>query len=151
MPGSTTDLFTNIIMGFFSLLVFASVILTIVSVWRVFEKADRPGWYALIPVWNIYQLVKIAGLSGLSMLLLLIPVVNLIYAIILNIRVAQAFGQSAGFGVGLSLFGVVFWPLLGFGPAEYLPHQREASADRDAGPYRNEDGDWVEEVPLSEW
>lgn len=130
------------------------------SVWTVMEKAGRPGWYALIPFWNIYQFVKIAGMPGASMLLLFIPIVNLFYAVGLNMRLARSFGQSQGFGIGMALFGFLFWPLLAFGDAEYQGHDHEPP-HRDRGrsfedrnqskAYQNEDGDWVEEVPLSDW
>jgi hypothetical protein len=32
---------------------------------------------------------------------------------------AKSFGKGAGFGIGLALLGIIFWPILGFGSAEY--------------------------------
>lgn len=141
------------------LLLFIGFWLTMLaSVWTVMEKAGRPGWYALIPFWNIYQFVKIAGMRGSSMFLLLIPIVNLFYAVGLNMRIARSFGQSQGFGFGMALFGFLFWPLLAFGPSEYQGNDHEPPQgprsfdDRDENKsYKNEDGEWVEEVPLSDW
>lgn len=130
------------------------IVMMLASIWTVFEKAGRPGWYSLIPVWNIYQMVKIAGMAGASMFLLFIPIVNLFYAFGLNMRLAKSFGQSQGFGIGLTLFGLMFWPLLAFGPAEYEGHDeppRMRGPEPQDRPYQNEDGDWVEEIPLNEW
>lgn len=130
------------------------------SVWTVMEKAGRPGWYIIPPFWNLYQWVKIGGMRGYSLLLLLIPIVNLFYWFGVNMRIAKSFDQSPGFGVGLTLFPFLFLPLLAFGNAEYQGHDHEPT-HRDRGrnfedrnqskTYQNEDGDWVEEVPLSDW
>jgi hypothetical protein len=51
--------------------------------------------------------------------LLLIPFVNFIVAIILSIDLAKSFGKGVGFGLGLALLGFIFWPILGFGSAQY--------------------------------
>ncbi len=144
------------LIGTFMLLLITGFALFVLGAcWRVFEKADRPGWYALIPFWNVYQMVKIAGMSGWSMLLLLIPFVNLFFLVGLSIRIAHSFGQSSGFGIGLALLGFIFWPILGYGDAQY---QRNGSSKNEVGQtppanksHQNDQGDWVEEVPLDEW
>jgi hypothetical protein len=51
--------------------------------------------------------------------LMLIPFVNFIILIILCIDTAKSFGKGAGFGIGLALLGIIFWPILGFGSAQY--------------------------------
>jgi hypothetical protein len=48
-----------------------------------------------------------------------IPFVNLIIWIILCIDVAKSFGKGAGFGIGLLLLPIIFFPILGFGNAQY--------------------------------
>jgi hypothetical protein len=35
--------------------------------------------------------------------------------------VARNFGKGAGFGIGLALLGFIFFPILGFGDAQYRP------------------------------
>ena len=64
-------------------------------------------------------LLEIAGKPIWWILLLFIPVVNLVISILVCIAVAQKFGKSSGFGVGLALLGFVFYPILGFGDAKY--------------------------------
>ena len=86
----------------------------------VFRKAGLPGWAALVPGYNIYVLVVGVGrLSLLWFVLLWIPVVNIIAAILVNVEVAKRFGRSETFGLGLAVFGFVFYPVLGFGNARY--------------------------------
>jgi hypothetical protein len=86
----------------------------------VFQKAGQSRWAALIPGYNIYVLVvRVAGLSPLWCLLLLIPPVNLVAAIVVNVEVARRFGRTEAFGVGMSVFGFILYPWIGFGSAEY--------------------------------
>jgi hypothetical protein len=51
--------------------------------------------------------------------LFLIPLANLIVAILTFIDLAKVFGKGAGFGIGLALLGFIFFPILGFGDAQY--------------------------------
>jgi hypothetical protein len=91
----------------------------IVAMWKVFTKAGQPGWASIIPIYNLYVWCKIVGRPGWWIILLLIPFVNFIIGIILSIDLAKSFGKGAGFGIGLALLGVIFWPILGFGSAQY--------------------------------
>jgi len=52
-------------------------------------------------------------------LLFLVPLVNLVIAIMVNISVAEKFGKGVGFGIGLSFLGFIFYPWLGFSDATY--------------------------------
>jgi hypothetical protein len=94
-------------------------LLMIVAMWKVFTKAGQPGWASIIPIYNLYIWCKIVGRPSWWILLMLIPFVNFIILIILCIDTAKSFGKGAGFGIGLALLGVIFWPILGFGSAQY--------------------------------
>ena len=98
---------------------FAVIILLIAAMWKVFSKAGQPGWAAIIPIYNIYVICKVAGRPGWWLLLMLIPFVNFIILIILSIDIAKSFGKGAGFGLGMAFLGFIFWPILGFGSAQY--------------------------------
>lgn len=97
----------------------------IAGVWKTFVKAGYPGWAALIPIYNFYILLKIAGKPAWWLLLMFVPLVNLVIAFMVAIAVAKSFGKGTGFGIGLTLIGFIFYPILGFGDAVY---QREAAA-----------------------
>lgn len=98
----------------------AVVIFLIAAMWKVFVKAGQPGWAAIIPIYNIYIMTKIGGKPGWWTILCLIPFVNLIFIIWLYNMISKSFGKDEGFTVGLVLLGIIFWPILGFGPAKYL-------------------------------
>jgi uncharacterized membrane protein YhaH (DUF805 family) len=97
----------------------AILVVVIAGVWKAFEKAGAPGWAAIIPIYNYYVMVKMAGKEGWWVILLFIPLVNLVVVFIVMIEIAKNFGKSTGFGVGMVLLSVVFWPILGFGDAEW--------------------------------
>lgn len=102
-----------------SLIYLAIVIGVIAGIWKTFVKAGKPGWAAIIPIYNLIVLLEIAKKPIWWFLLMLIPIVNFIIAIIVMIEVAKAFGKGTGFGLGLAFLGFIFFPILGFGDAEY--------------------------------
>ena len=110
------DDFGNILLILFAI---ALGLFWIVSMWRVFEKAGRPGWGIFIPIYNIYLLLLIAGRPGWWIILYFIPLVNFVIGIIVAIDIAKNFGKEAIFGVGLFFFGFIFYPILAFGSANY--------------------------------
>jgi len=93
------------------------MVIVIAGVWKMFEKAGAQGWMAIIPILNVYVLVRMAGKDGWWVLLMFIPIVNIFIAFIVSIEVAHRFDRSTGFGVGLVLLGFIFAPMLGFGDA----------------------------------
>jgi hypothetical protein len=111
--------------------------------WKVFTKAGRPGWAAIVPFYNVYVLLEIAGRPGwwlvfylLAAFVFFIPPVSggilLVLGIIVGIDVARKFGKGAGFGVGLGVLPAIFYPILGWGSAQY---QDAAGASGAAGGY----------------
>jgi uncharacterized protein DUF5684 len=99
----------------------ALMVAVIVGCWKVLEKAGQPGWGVLIPIFNAYLLIKVARRPGWWLLLLFVPLVNVIVAIIITIDVAKNFGKGIGFALGLIFLGFIFYPILGFGDAQYRP------------------------------
>jgi hypothetical protein len=86
----------------------------------VFPKAGRSRWAALVPLYNIYVLVVgVARLSLLWYVLVLIPVVQIVAVLLVNLEIARRFGKSEAFGLGLALLGFIFYPILGFGSDQY--------------------------------
>ena len=52
-----------------------SLVLTVVFIasnWRVFSKAGEPGWAAIVPIYNILVLLRIAGKPAWWIILLII-------------------------------------------------------------------------------
>lgn len=112
----------------FFLLACTVAVIMIASMWKVFVKAGKPGWAAIIPIYILLILLEIAGRPGWWFLLFLVPVLNFVMAIIVYLDLAKSFGKGAGFAVGLLLLSFVFWPILGFGDAKYLGPAAASSA-----------------------
>lgn len=92
----------------------------IVAGWKVFVKAGQPGWGVLIPIYNLYLWIQIAGKPGWWLLLYLVPIANIVVAILVALGVAKAFGKSGAFGFFLlCLFSFIGIPILGYGSAVY--------------------------------
>ena len=103
------------------IIILAIIVFQIAAWWRVFEKAGKPGWAAIIPIYNIVVLIQIAGKPVWWIILCLIPIVNIIVLLLISIGVAKNFGKGTLFGLGLLLLGFIFYPILGFGDDQYQP------------------------------
>ncbi len=110
------DFSIGIVGGIFFL---AIIIFYFASVWIIFEKAGKPGWAAIIPIYNMIVLLEIIGKPLWWIILMFIPFVNLIILILVYIELAQRFGKSTLFGLGLVFLSFIFIPLLAFGDARY--------------------------------
>jgi hypothetical protein len=98
----------------------AFIVFAIVAMWKVFTKAGQPGWAAIIPIYNIYVWLKVAGRPGWWLILFLIPIVNIVMALIVSIDIAKSFAKDTVFGVvGLWLFSIIGYAILAFGGAQY--------------------------------
>lgn len=90
-----------------------------VGMWKLFEKAGKPGWAGIIPIYNLIVLLEIVGRPIWWIVLFLIPCLNIVACILVGIDVAKSFGKDTGYGVGLGLLPFIFYPLLGFSDARY--------------------------------
>ncbi len=109
-----------------SLIWLAIVVAAVAGIWKTFTKAGKPGWAAIIPVYNLIVMLEMAGKPLWWIILFFIPIVNIVFAFLLNIALAKTFGKGAGFGVGLTLLGFIFFPILGFSDAQYQGPQPAA-------------------------
>ncbi len=55
----------------------------IYCMWRIFVKAGKPGWAAIIPIYNVLVELEILGRPWWWLLLMLVPVVNFVIGIII--------------------------------------------------------------------
>ncbi len=102
-----------------SVVYLAIAVLVIAGFWKTFSKAGEPGWAAIIPIFNTYIMLKIAGRPWWWLILLIIPIVSFVVWIVASVDIAKSFGKGTGFGIGLALLPFIFFPVLGFGDAQY--------------------------------
>lgn len=110
---SSSGLFSGLaIMGTGSMIVsFCISILSVITLWIIFNKCGKPGWASIVPIWNLWVLFEITDLPGW---LSLLPVANIIGALVASFRLSKVFGKGAGFGLGLIFFNTIFMCILAF-------------------------------------
>ena len=112
------------------------IVLGIVGMWKIFEKAGEAGWKAIIPIYNTYIFCKIIKINFWILVLLvplvlgfisgLVPALSILselYVLGLStwmmIRLGKSFGKSTGFIVGLVLLTIIFELILAFDDSKY--------------------------------
>lgn len=75
------------------LLYIALCVIYTVSFYKIFAKAGRKSWEALIPGYNIYVWIKICEKPWWWTLLFLFPGVNILMICVMNVNTAIVFGQ----------------------------------------------------------
>lgn len=117
-------------------------VISIIPMWRLFEKAGQPGWQAIIPVYSSYMLYKISWKPSMFFITLILGIVAsillqlndymalvviggiiniavMVLGIIFNHKISKSFGHGAGFTVGLIFLSLIFLYILAFGSSEY--------------------------------
>ena len=110
--------------GFFLVwlvIILAVAVFAIIVQWKIFTKAGKPGWAAIVPVYNVIVLLDIIGYKWYYVFCLClgaIPIVGsialLLFGITMNIKLAKSFGKDVGFGIGLLFLSLIFQSILAF-------------------------------------
>lgn len=122
---------------FFLFFLFISIIISaliIVSQWKIFKKARRNGWEAIIPFYNSYVLFEISGYPGWYIFLGFIPFIGSIILLVLQIMaylsLSKKFHKNEVFGILMVFFPYICYPILAFSDVTYdekLGTQRNTS------------------------
>ena len=112
------------IIGFFTQLLTVTILYLItnliISHWIIYEKAGKKGWASIIPIYNIIVFLEIVKKPIWWTFLLIIPFINIFFAIWITNLLAKRFGKDEGYTIGLILLPFIFYPLIGFSDAEYI-------------------------------
>ncbi len=108
------------IFAIFSILGLVVAVIMVASMWKVFKKAGKPGWAAIIPIYNLIVMLEIARKPTWWVFGIFIPFVNMITSIMVTYEFAKAFGKDVGFTVGLIVLPFIFYPMLAFGKSTYI-------------------------------
>lgn len=121
--------FSDIIGAEYTTFGIITLVINLVAWWALFNKAGLPGWYGIVPIFNLIYLVKVAtGGSGWGAVLFFVPVVNVFYAIYVLWQLGKAFGKSSLFCLGLVLIQSIFILILAFGKSQYIGPKGEPTA-----------------------
>lgn len=101
----------------------------LISMWKVFTKAGKPGWACIVPFYNYYVMVEIGKKPTWWFGMMFVPFANIVFMIMILNGISKSFGKSEGFTVGLVLLPYVFYAILAFGDAKYLYAEKELKGD----------------------
>lgn len=119
------------------LFVLVIYLISVIGLWKVFTKSGKPGWPALIPIYNTYTICKITGINAWWLLIVcvgcpiigMIPVfgpflssaISIYFSVILYHSLSKSFGnEGVGFTIGLLILQPIFLIVLGFGNYKYV-------------------------------
>ena len=106
----------------YSVVIIAVSVVLIISLWKLFVKAGKPGWASLIPVYNFWVMAEITTNNNIMwFIFIFIPFLNFASYIVMLLGFAKTFGKSTGFGILTIFFNIITLPILAFGKAEYDP------------------------------
>jgi len=99
-----------------SLVIFLAItFVVIISFYKLFEKAGKPGWAAIVPIYNFIVMLEIAKKPIWWIVLLIVPIVNFIILILVLISFLKAYGKEGIVDILLALFvGVIYFPMIAF-------------------------------------
>jgi Family of unknown function (DUF5684) len=98
----------------------AVMVFYLASMGKIYTKAGQPGWAAIIPIYNVVVLHQMVGKPVWWVVLYLVPIVNIVIAIIVTHALSLSFGKGVGFTLGLIFLGIIFYPVLAWSDAQYL-------------------------------
>ena len=107
----------------------AYIVLLIVSWWRIYTKAGRPGWANLIPVYGAIEFFNVAWGNGAYFLFMLLPVINVLVFIITIQKLSESFGRGIGYTLGMFLLPGIFIPILGLGKDKHIRYEAQKALE----------------------
>lgn len=100
------------------------VVFKIIIRWRIFSKAKKHRWAAIVPIYNEVIYFKVCKMSTWFILLNLIPILGNIAYVIVKIvskfKLSNAFGKGFLFGLGLWLLNPIFELILAIEKNTYI-------------------------------
>jgi hypothetical protein len=102
-------------------------IVGIVAMWVLFAKAGKPGWAAIIPIYNVIVFLQIINRPWWWILLILIPIVDVVILIIMIFDLGKSFGKGGAWSFFLLLvLSIIGYLILAFGKSQYKKIERKA-------------------------
>ena len=96
------------------------LVFSLISLAKIFKKANRSGISAIIPIYNIIVLLEITNYTKWYILLYFIPGANIIIHLMIMMKLSKLFKKGNAFGFGLTFLPFIFFPILAFNDSEYI-------------------------------
>jgi hypothetical protein len=96
----------------------------------VFAKSGKRWWVALVPVLNLFVLMRVARRPWWWALVLFVPLVDVAVWTVVCLDVAEGFGHGIPLAVGLVFVPLVFATWLWLGPSAFAGPVRTGPGHR---------------------
>lgn len=108
--------------------------------WKLYKKAGKKTWEAIIPVYNAIVLMKIINRPKWWVILFFIPVINLLIFPVVWVETARSFGRNTTSDTWLSILTLGFY-------IYYINYMMEVSyiENRSLKP-KSEAGEWISSI-----
>ncbi len=109
----------DVIVKFAPIFIVLSLIV-IISLFRIFQKAGKPGWAAFVPIYNLIVFAKICDMNMMTLLWIFVPLLGqIILWVLLVMNLSRVFGKSKDFGTAMIFVPFICFPMLAFQDAKY--------------------------------
>ncbi len=105
------------------------ILIVIISQYKLFKKANEPGWAAFIPIYNMIVWLRIINKPWWWILLMFIPYAGFIWQIWATNLLVKKFGRDEGFTIGVIFLPFIFYPILAFGSSKFLDVKKNSIKD----------------------
>ena len=137
--------------GILLIILIPIIVFMVIVKWKMFKKAGKQGWEAIIPIYSDWILVEIAGLNWWWFLLLIagnisisyttgdgnsfgyiISLASLFGSFVVNYNIAKKVHKDVGFAVLLTLLPLIGYAIIAFSSNYQFDHSVEVSKN---GPF----------------
>lgn len=113
-------------MDIYLICILLAFVVSVVGLWKIFEKAGEKPYYVLIPFWNIWVWIKIIDKKKWWFLYSLIPFLNVFIIMLMIVETVKCFRKNGFWYQLLSiLIPFVILPILGFSKKETYTHPKD--------------------------
>ncbi len=124
----------------YTLFLFALVGVLMVSKWKLHEKAGKPGWSAIVPIYNTIVTLEMVGKPITWLFLMMIPFAGIIWQIKTLDLLAKSFGKDTMWTLGLLFVPLLTYPMMAFSKnIKYVGPAGAEGFDPNARPIETED------------
>lgn len=113
----------------FWLIWLVATVVMVVALWKLFTKAGKPGWAAIVPIYNVAVMLEISGRPVWWLVLFLVPIFGTWIGIVMMLDFVRSYGKSMGFGVVSVFFPYVTLPIMAFDKSKYVGPAAKGLAD----------------------
>lgn len=108
------DLIISALSVVVSIVTLITVLVSLVCNWRLFTKAGTPGWWSLIPLFNVFVMIRLAGLPKYYIFLFFIPYVKFPAIAYFGYRFLRAYQVGIGMYILYLLMPWALYPYIAF-------------------------------------